>query len=247
MGTQWPDELERQLGEGERIYPPPPRTDVAPEAPQTEADRREATDRVTRMIVTSGSAFELFAGMVGIVLAIVALAGYFALPLAALATIAVGIALLAQGSTIAARWREATRIVDRERADVLGMTTEMFGGLATIVLGGLALAGVASLTLLAAAALVLGAALLLGGPAQPDLAEVAPAPTHRHWEVTRSIVRSSSGVMVMGGVAAVVLGVLAIAGVGPALALALTALLCVAAALMLAGGSLYARFAQRLS
>jgi len=247
MGTHWPDEPDREPGAGERIYPPRPHSDVPPEAPPTADDRREATDRVTRMIITSGSSFELFAGLVGIVLAIAALAGYHPLQVAALATIAVGVALLAQGTTIAARWREATRIVDRERADVLGMTTEMFGGLATIVLGGLALAGVEPLTLLATAALVLGAALLLGGPAQPDLAEVTPAPTRRHWEVTRSIVRASSGVMVMGGVASVVLGVLAIAGAGPALALALTALLCVAAALMMAGGSLYARFAQRMS
>jgi hypothetical protein len=202
-------------------------------------------DRVTRMIVTSGSSFELFSGLIAIGAGIVGLVGYYPLSMAAIATIAVGFALLAQGATIAARWREAIHIVGSERREKLGITTEMFGGLAAIVIGVLALVYINPFVLLPAGALVIGLALLLGGPAQPDIAEVAPAATARRYQVTRNAVRTSSGVMVMAGVAAIVLGILALIGSAPVLVLSLVAMMCTAAALVLAGGTLVARFTKR--
>ncbi|MBA3456668.1 MAG: hypothetical protein H0T42_26500, partial [Deltaproteobacteria bacterium] len=108
----------------------------------------------------------------------------------------------------------------------------------------LGLVGVAPLILLPSAAIVLGAALLLGGGTQPELVEDGPP---RRWHVTRDAVRASSGVMIMGGLSALVLGVIAVAVEGPVLPLALTAVLCVAASLMLSGGSLLARFRQRVA
>ncbi|MBA3455717.1 MAG: hypothetical protein H0T42_21660, partial [Deltaproteobacteria bacterium] len=95
----------------------------------------EPPERMTRMMMTSGSAFELFSAAIAVVLTIAGLAGYLPRYAAGLATIAVGLALLMQGSTMAARWREAHRIAGRERLDKIGMSTEMFGGLAAIVLG----------------------------------------------------------------------------------------------------------------
>jgi len=182
--------------------------------------------------------------VIAVVLTIVGLVGYLPLYVAGIATIAVGLALLTQGSTIAARWQEAQRIAGRERLDKLGMSTEMFGGLAAIVLGILALLGVASLTLLPVAAIVLGVALLLGGGAQPEIGE---DDARDRWHVTRDIVRASSGVMVMGGLSSLVLGVIAVAVDGPVLPLVLTALLCVATSLTLSGGSLLARFREHVS
>lgn len=203
------------------------------------------SDRVTRMVVTSGSSFELFCGLIAIGAAIVGLAGYYPLSMAAFATIAVGFALLAQGTTIAARWRQAVHIVGSERTEKLGISTEMFGGLAAIVIGVLALVYVNPLTLLPVGSLVVGVALLLGGPAQPDIAEVAPAITARRYQVTRNAVRTSSGVMVMAGLAAIVLGILALVGSAPVLVLSLVAMVCTAAALVLSGGTLIARFSKR--
>ncbi len=246
MGTYRPSIHDRYSRKGSS--PPVPLREVPHEAWNMEGmepieDGAEGTERVQRMVMRSGSSFELFASAIAIVLAIVGLVGYLPLYVAGIATIAVGLALLAQGSTIAARWQDAHHIAERERLDKLGMSTEMFGGLAAIVLGILALLGVASLTLLAVAAIVLGVSLLLGGGAQPEIAE---DDTPKRWHVTRDAVRASSGVMVMGGLSSLVLGVIAVAADAPVLPLALTALLCVAAALMLAGGSLLARFRERL-
>lgn len=243
MGTYRPQVHDRYSRKG--AAPPVPLTEVPDEAwNMEETPAAEGTERVQRMVMQSGSSFELFSAVIAVVLTIVGLVGYLPVYVAGIATIAVGLALLTQGSTIAARWQEAYRIVGRERLDKLGISTEMFGGLAAIVLGILVVLGVASLTLLPVAAIALGVALLLGGGAQPDIAE---DDERQRWHVTRDIVRASSGVMVMGGLSSLVLGVIALAVEGPVVPLALTALLCVATCLVLSGGSLLARFREHVS
>ena len=192
-----PPPTEDARTEDTRVADPIASADQAFDAPSSEPD----DERVTRMVVASGSSFELFTAVIGLGLAIMGLAGFAPIYLASLATVALGFSLLAQGFTLAARWREAVRIAGSERTDAMGIGTEIFGGLVAVVLGMLALLEIVPLTLLPAAALVLGIALLLGGPAQPDLGEVAQAPTasQPRWSVSRTAVRTSSGVMVMGG------------------------------------------------
>lgn len=206
-------------------------------------DAGDDDERQAASTLESGSALEVLAGAVGVVFAIAGLAGVFPVPAAAMATIAVGLALLAQGGTTAVRWREAEHIPDTERAEALGIGSEVAGGFASIVLGALALLGVMPRELLPSAMLVLGAALLLGGPAQPELVrDVVP----RRWRITREGVRTSSGAMVMAGLAAVVLGILALAGgPGRAIVLTLVAALCVAASLMLSAGVFARRIPRR--
>ncbi|MDB4963527.1 MAG: hypothetical protein JWP01_3526 [Myxococcales bacterium] len=238
----------------ELLYPPPdagPPPDAAIPEPTPDAISKLSIDRpsdeeyAARIAMATGSSYELFTGLLGVVLSVIGLSGTHPAAMAAMATIAVGLSLLAQGLTIAARWQAALKIEGRERIDVLGISTEMFGGLAAIILGVLALLGVLEAQLLSAAAIVLGFSLLLGGPAQPEVSEETPEhlPTRLH--VTRDIVRASSGVMVMGGLAAIVLGLLAATGLGPVIGCVLASLLCVAVSLMLAGGSLFARFSRR--
>lgn len=233
---------------GETIYSEDERSN----GPATDAYRANEpvvtrNDRATQVAIASGSSFELLTGLIAAVVTIIGLVGYYPLYMAAIATIAVGFALLAQGGTMAARWQHAVHIAGTERAEAVGIGTEVLGGLAGIVLGVLALFGVEPLTLLPIAALVLGGSLLLGGPAQPHIAEAAPASSPRRWHVTRDAVRTSSGVMVMAGIAAIVLGVLALTESAPILTLSLVAFLCVAGALVLAGGALTARFARRFA
>lgn len=201
--------------------------------------------RASAAEMTSGSGFELFAATLALVLAVLGLAGLAPVQMAAMGLIGVGFALLAQGGTLATRWRTATHIPATERTERVGIGTEMVGGFAGIVIGVLAVIGVSPLVLLPAGALVLGASLLLGGPAQPALAE-DDARSDRRWHVTRDAVRASGGVMVMAGVAALVLGILAFAG-GPVVTLSLVAVLCVAAGLITAGGALIARIARRFA
>jgi hypothetical protein len=194
---------------------------------------------------TPGGVFELAAAGIAVGLGVLGLLGVAPFYIAAFGLIAVGFALLAQGNTLAARWNHAAHISKTKRKEAVGIGTEVAGGAAVIVLGGLAAVGVNPFTLLPAALLVLGAALLLGGPAQPALA-ARVAPDGERWVVTRDAVRASSGVMVMAGVAAIVLGILALTG-GPIVTLALVAVVCVAASLVLAGGAVTARLARRLA
>jgi len=105
-------------------------------------DPPTAEERATQSAIASGSSFELFAGIVGAIVAIVGIANYFPFYMAATATIAIGFALLAQGGTLAARWQNAEHIASTERKEALGIGTEVIGGFAGIALGVLALFGV---------------------------------------------------------------------------------------------------------
>ena len=216
------------------------RGDVVFRAP----DYRDPTvERAMQAEIASGGSFELFAGLVAVGMAIAGLAGYFPIYMGAVATIAVGFALLAQGGTLASRWQNAEHIPSTERSEAVGIGTEVLGGFAGIALGVLALLGVASLTLLPVAAIVVGGALLLGGPAQPQIADVAPG----RRRVSRNALRTSSSVMVMAGLGAMVLGVLALATTGYVMVMSLIAMLSIAGALVLAGGAVTARFARRFA
>lgn len=203
-------------------------------------------EKATQTQIASGSSFELFAGTLGAVAAVAGIANYFPIYMAAIATIAIGFALLAQGGTLAARWQNAEHIPSTERTEALGIGTEVIGGFAGFALGVMALLGVVPMILLPVAAIVVGAALLFGGPAQPQIADAAPR-SGRQFRVTRDVVRTSSSVMVMAGLAGIVLGVLGLALSGYTLVLALIAMLCVAGALVLAGGALTARFGRRFA
>lgn len=214
---------------------------------QIDTEHDSLDERVNELVVETGSGFELFCGAIAILLGVLGLAGYYEIYLAAGATVAVGFAMLAQGSTIATRWRRAVHLADTERTERLGMTTEMFGGLVLIVLGVLAVLGVEPVTLLAAASLVIGVALLLGGPTQPSFVPVPSGVSPVHWEVQRGPGRTSAGVMVMAGLAAVVLGLSALLEWGPAIPLVLVAMACTGAALVLTGGTLATRIAHRFA
>src|SRR5687768_319849 len=101
--------------------------------------------RVTAGVLTGGSTLETLGGLTAIVLAIVGFS-YRPIEMAACATIAIGFALLAQGASIMARWREALRQAQGAKLErnelVEGVSTEVFGGAVGVILGVIALAGV---------------------------------------------------------------------------------------------------------
>ena len=182
-----------------------------------DAARLLAPDRKTVVVVEGGASVEVVTGLA---------------------------ALVTQGGAIASRWRTMLRRLDGVRYDrtelIGGIGTEVFGGVVGIVLAILALAGVVPRILIPTAAIVFGGALLLGGAAQPELANLAPGRNAR-----AQAVEASGGIMVIGGIASAVLGILALLDVGPILVLALIALLCVGSALVFAGGALAARLLGR--
>jgi hypothetical protein len=205
--------------------------------------------RVTSATLAGGSSLETLAGLAAIVLAVI---GFSFLPfyMASIATIAIGIALFAQGASIMARWRHALHRLEGAKFDrqelVGGLSTEVFGGLVGVVLGVLALVGIKPLVMLPVASIVFGGALLLGGAAQPDLVYLAPERNPRVARVTYNAIQTSGGVMILVGIAAAVLGILGVLNVGPILTLSLAALMAIGSALVFAGGALTARFIRRL-
>ncbi|HSN25384.1 MAG TPA: hypothetical protein VLT45_03840 [Kofleriaceae bacterium] len=211
-----------------------------------DAERLLAPDRRTVVVVESGASVEVIAGLGAVAVAVIGIDGYRPLVMAAVATLLLGIALITQGGAIASRWRAMLRRLDGTRYDrnelIGGIGTEVFGGLVGVVIAIVALAGVVPRVMIPVAAIVYGAALLLGGAAQPELASLGG----RHGDRAQAV-EASGGIMVIVGIAAAVLGILALLDVGPAVVLALIALLCVGGALTFAGGALAARLMGRLA
>ena len=223
----------------EQIYPPTSRR-----IPIQTTD-----DRKTVRIFAGGSSIETLGGLAAAVLAVIGVAGYNPIVMLGTACIATGVALLAHGGSIAARWRQVLERLEGDQYDrselIGGIGTEVFGGAVGLVLGIVALAHVRPLVLLPVAAIVFGGSLLLGGAAQPELEELVPEYDARYRRYTRDAIQASGGVMVMVGIAAAVLGILALLAVGPIITLTLVGMLCIGAALLMAGGALTARFARR--
>lgn len=218
-------------------------------APGRDVTRRDVMveDKTTTGVLTGGASLEVIGGAGAVVLSIIALTGTLPLYLTAIATIAIGGALMAQGAAIAARWRDTTaRLGGREEQVEIGsgIAAETLGGACGVVLGILALAHIYPAYLLPIAALVFGGSMLIGSPSQAELASLG---TDRYDRVMREAVRASSGLMALVGIGAGVLGLLALIGVGPVFTLTMVAMLIFGGGLVLSGGTLAAKFGRRLA
>jgi hypothetical protein len=178
---------------------------------------RTTTEHTTSIVATSGSSLETLGGAGAVVLAIIALAGYLPFTLTTIACIAVGGAVVAHGSTVAARWNATFGSGAERTVAAGGLGSEVLGGLGGITLGILALVGVLPMLLLPIAAIVLGGAVLFGAPT-----------------------------MALAGIGSAVLGILALLHVGPPVVLSVVAMLALGGALVLSGGVLTTRFARHL-
>lgn len=201
--------------------------------------------RHTPQILMGGSAIEGLGGIGAVVLAIIGLAGLLPAAMAAIATIVVGAGLLFEGGAIAARYNRILAMTagkpETEKAEYgSGMTSEFVGGGAGIVLGILALIGIAPAVLLEVAVIVFGATLLLSAGSTAKLASFGayyrmPGEEHRVMrEAADSSIKAAAGAQVLIGIAAVVLGILALLGMQP-LTLTLIGLLAVGASLLFSG------------
>jgi hypothetical protein len=161
------------------------------------------------------------AGVAVIVLAIVALAGVSTHVLASIAAIVIGGGLMMQAMNSAAEQFRPLAVpataVAVQRTELSGdVLVDCLCGVAGIVLGILALVGAGGTALLSAALIVYGGALLVGGAASARLPGlVAP-----------------SGMEMLIGLAAVVLGIISVLMAGAAM-LVLIGFLAVGAALLL--------------
>jgi len=194
---------------------------------------------------SGGSIVEVAGGIAVIVLAIIGLAQGGNEFLTAIATIVLGVALMAEGGTIAAHMSRLLGLVTaggmRATEIGTGMTGEFLAGIAAIVLGILALVGLHAPILLAAAVIVVGASLLLTAGAVERLNQVPLQATGSEMarELEQFAVSSAVAAQLLVGIAAIVLGIVALVSTAAFMAsLTLIALLVLGASLMLTGTAL---------
>ncbi len=126
-----------------------------------------------------------------------------------------------------------------------GMSAELLAGFAGIALGILVLIGFIPATLSAVAVIVFGGALLFGGGETFRVSHLGRYPEDRAEYVSRLMAESASGGESLVGIAAVVLGILALVGIQPAM-LVLVGLLSLGGAMLLSGTTVTMRMLSAL-
>ena len=179
--------------------------------------------------VARSATVELVAGVLASLTAIIGLTGRQPVWTAAIATILIGIGLIIRGGAIAARWREVMRQLPGTRETQTGVAIELLAGLASVAFALIAPNSREPSTLIGCATVVIGIALMLASPEQTALAELGPARA-------RKLAWTSSTAMVVIGLTAAILGLLAI--VAGDLTLALIALLAASSGATFAGVAL---------
>jgi len=183
----------------------------------------------------------------GVVLAIIGLAGVYPRWLLSVATIAVGISFLIEGAAIAARLSDLLHEATGGRVQMNelggGITGETLAGIVGIVLGILGALNVYPLVLLPVAAIIFGAGLVLGAGANIRINELVVVHREDHpmaRNVIRQAVLATTGVQVLVGLAAVALGIIALAGDYP-ITVSLVAVLAIAGAFLLSDSAMAGR------
>ena len=216
-------------------------------------------------VESGGAAVEAVGGLAVAVLSILGLAGLASESLAAITGIIFGIAMFAEGVAIATEYSGLYARVSGGLMGAVelggGMTVEIMAGGAAIVLGVLAVVGIAPLYLLPALVITGGASLLLTAGALQRLnsLKVSAAETPELAQrIMRVVTSSAAGGQMLAGVAAIVLGIVALASLPAAasaaaagggaiatwLILTLVGLLVLGSSIMTSGGSLVGRLIQ---
>jgi hypothetical protein len=189
--------------------------------------RWEHTALTTELLLALGAA----------VLSIIGLVRVFPTYLAAIATIGLGVMLLFEGASVVFRSYEllseagAADKVDASEVS-RAVTAELLAGVAGLVLGILALVGIAPLTLMAAAVIMYGGMLVLTSGESIWLNGLIASENDMVRQLMRSLRGAAADAQLLVGLAAVVLGILSLAGI-KAMTLLLVALLAIGASALL--------------
>lgn len=184
-------------------------------------------------------------GVAVVILTIFGLVHVFPEPLAGIATIVFGVALLYKGSVISTEYSKLLAHLSDTGLGKFelggGVTAEITMGIAGIVLGILAILHFVPDTLIAVAVITFGAGSIIGSGVISRLNALkieglsTVNPTHlRH---LHSMVSGAVGAQILAGIAAVILGILSLLGYAP-LTLNLVALLVLGADSILSGSVL---------
>lgn len=203
-------------------------------------------------IEARGSFTEVLAGAAAVVLAILGLVRINPALLASIATIVLGAAFMAEGGALAARFMRAGRETVMHDAMGNDVAMESMCGAGGIVLGILALLGIYPMVLVAAATIVFGAGMLsasgtawrLNSMNHPTAGYAASSAARGRYVTEETFDFSGSQPLI--GFAAIVLGILALAGYVPAV-LSLVALLALGFGVLLSGSWMATRLSTLFS
>ena len=195
-----------------------------------------------------GGLADAIGGIATIVLALVALAGVHADTILPIAVIVFGAALLVQGGTMLSEYASiifpaGSTTVPQEQFGVGSLSSLFLVGVAGIVLGILALIGIAPQALTAIAVIAFGSALMLTSNAVRQLymlqssASGAGTPRPGTELLAGEMASGSAGIQMLAGLAAVVLGILAVIGINHDI-LTLAALIVLGTTIVLTGSAL---------
>jgi hypothetical protein len=201
-------------------------------------------------VLGGGTTAEALIGLAAVALAILGIVGVVPFYMTAIGVICAGAALYIEGvastsasSTVTESTGEYTEQIEMSG----GFAAQTLGGAAGIVLGVLALLGIAPSTLLPVAVLVMGSTLLVGGPARAhsnaaalEHSATASASARR---IAAPALRSTTGILSLAGVGAVVLSILALTRAAPWGIVTLIGLLALGAAELLGGSATLSRMA----
>jgi hypothetical protein len=195
-----------------------------------------------------GGLVDAIGGIATAVLAIVALTGFAPETTAAIATIVFGAALLIQGGTILSEYAHLVFPADAalpsvDRFGGGGLSALFLVGIAGIVLGVLALLGIASAHLTAIAIIAFGSALIMSSNSVRQLYLLQTAMTKATGShlgrdfLAGEMASGSASIQVVAGLAAIVLGILAVVGTSST-PVGLAALLVLGVTIILTGSTL---------
>jgi hypothetical protein len=191
-----------------------------------------------------GGFVDALGGIATIVLAIIGLAGVRSLDLLSIATIVFGAALLIQGGAMLSEFAAIEATPQANGLSGGGGLGALFGvGVAGIILGVLALLGVKPTMLNAVAVIAFGGALLVSSSAVWQLLTSRSVATRFQTGssmlrvVASEIASGSSSLQGMAGLAVIILGILAVAGIASQ-DLALIALIVAGCSIVLTGSTL---------
>jgi hypothetical protein len=231
--------------------PGPQQQDATPQG--TPQGQMAHERRVSAEALGAGAMAETLVGIAALTLAIIGLAGIYPLYLAPITVIALGGALMMQGSAVAARY---TRLLRETGGDAFGeaeigtsMTAEFVAGSAGLVLGILGLIGLYPVELTAVAVIVYGGGLVVGSglPARLTQFQIIPGGEHAlARQIASEAMIVASGARLLVGAAAIALGILALSGVLPMM-LTLVALLSLGGGSILSGSAITGRMFGALS
>jgi hypothetical protein len=176
--------------------------------------------RKSEKTVFGGSLAEGIASGAAVVLSLVALSGIAPEMLLAVAVIVMGAAFLLEGGAISTRFSKLLTETSTSRFDEaelgVGVTSEFLGGVAGIILGILALLRIAPMVLVPAAVIVYASTLMMssGMTMRLNALELEGAgESTRFRKVAHEAMKAAAGVEFLLGLAAAVLGIIAVVGV----------------------------------